>query len=105
MSFLAYVSRTAVCGLSVLKDGSDNHYTPGFQRIILKGIDDCLLSLRQQIQHDVVIILMVLGCPGEISYGVAILAMKRRLSGVINGSLENLKAVITHGQADSRERR
>ena len=65
--------------------------TPRFQRITLKGIDDCLLSLRQQIQHDVVIILMVLGHPREVTYGVAIPAMKRRLSGVINGRLENLK--------------
>ena len=90
------MSRTAVCDLSVLKDGSDNHDIPGFQRIILKGIDDCLLSLRQQIQHNVVIVLMVFGCPREISYGVAMPAMKRRLSGVNNGRLENLKAVITH---------
>ena len=91
------MSRTAVCGLSVLKDGSDNHDIPGFQRIILKGIDDCLLSLRQQIQHDVVIMHMVFGHPGEVTYGVAIPAMKRRLSGVNNGRLENPKAVITHG--------
>ena len=82
MSSLAYVSRTAVCGLSVLKNGSDNHDIPGFQRIILKGIDDCLLSPSQQIQHDVVIILMVLGHPGEVTYGVAIPAMNRRLSGL-----------------------
>ena len=78
-------------GLSVLKGGSDNHDIQGFQRIILKGIDDCLLSPRQQIQHDVVIIHMVLGHPGEVTYGVAIPAMKRILSGVINGRLENLK--------------
>ncbi len=48
-------------GLSALKDGSDDHDIPGFQGIILREIDDYLLSLRQQIQHDVVIIRMVLG--------------------------------------------
>ena len=72
----------AVCGLSVQENDPDNHDIPGFQKIVLKGIDDCLLSLRQQIQHDVVIILMVLGHPREVTYGVAILAMKRRLSGL-----------------------
>ena len=40
-------------GLSVLKDGSDDHDIQGFQRIILREIDGYLFSLRKQIQHDV----------------------------------------------------
>ncbi len=130
MSSLAYASHAATC-LSVLKDGSDNHDIPGFQKIVT-----CLLSPRQQIQHNVLIILMVLGhsnacnivkhrrLPGssvaarkQIQHYVVIVFMvlghpnacnivkHRGLSGVIYGCLENLKAVITHGWADSRERR
>ncbi len=87
-------------GLSVLRDGSDDHDTPGFQGIILKGIDDCLLSPRQQIQHDVVIVRMVLRHPNASN-----IVKHRRLSGDIYGHLENLKAVTTHGRADSREHR
>ena len=82
-------------GLSVLKDGSDDHDTLGFQKIA-----PCLLSIRQQIQHNVLIILMALRHPNTCK-----IIKHWRLSEVNNGSLENLKAVITHGQADSRERR
>ena len=88
------------CGLSVLKDGSDDHDIPRFQGVILRGIDDYLLSPRQQIQHYVVIILMVLGHPNACN-----IVKHRGLSGVINSRLENLKAVITHERADGMERR
>ena len=73
---------------------------PGIPRITLRGIDDCLLSLRQQIQHNVVIILMVLECSNACN-----IVKHRRPAGGVNSRLENLKAVITHGRADSRERR
>ena len=60
----------------------------------------CSLSLGQQTQHNVVIILMLLRHPNACN-----IVKHQRLSGVINGRLENLKAVIAHGRADSWERR
>ena len=72
-------------GLSVLKDDPDNHDIPGFQRIILREIDDCLLSPRQQTQHDVVIVLMILGHPNACN-----IVKHRRLPGIIKSHLENL---------------
>ncbi len=79
----AWCSRPLLSGcLSVQENDPGDHNTLGFQRIILRGIDDYLLSLGQQIQHNVVIIFIVLECLGEIPYSVAIPAMKWGLSGL-----------------------